>query len=108
MAASKVYKLAMTVDPGMVKGRLMQDAWNLLFFAVFAIIVAILFNSKNNPLGYWLNLIVISVADIGFMITILIPGYLPLVPGIIGPAVWISAIIFSTIGFISYKERAQI
>ncbi len=104
MAAVKVYKLATTLEPGMVQGRVYQDAWNLLFFAVFAITVAVLYNWKNSPMGYWLNLIVISIADIGFIIAVLLPGYLPLIPGIIGPAVWVLAVIFSTIGFVSKRQ----
>jgi hypothetical protein len=100
IAAKKVYQLASTLDPGMVQGRLIQNAWNLLFFAVFAIIVAIFMNWNNTPLGYWLNLVVVSAADIGFILAILVPGYLPIIPGIIGPTVWILAVIFSTIGII--------
>ena len=89
----------------MVQGRVYQDAWNLLFFAVFSIIVAVLYNWKNSPMGYWLNLTVISVADMGFILAVLMPGYLPLIPGIIGLAVWILAVIFSTAGFLVGKSQ---
>ena len=98
VVASKVYTMAQGVDVGIVQGRIFQDAWSLLFFAVFAIIVGIFFNWKNDQLGYWLNLIIVSVADIGYIIFILVPGYIPIIPGIIGPALWILAVVFSTIG----------
>ena len=105
IAAKKVYHLAQTLESGMVQGRVIQNAWNLLFFAVFAIVIAIFMNWKNSKTGYWLNLVVVSAADVGFILAILMPGYLPIVPGIVGPAVWILALVFSTIGIIKEKER---
>lgn len=85
VAAYKVFSLAQTLEQGMIQGRLFQDAWNLLFFALFGIVVAILYNWKNNKNGYLLNLIVVSAGDIGFILTVLLPGYLPLFPGLLGP-----------------------
>lgn len=97
VAAYKVFSLGQTIEQGMVQGRLFQDAWNLLFFAIFGITVAIIYNWKNDKMGYWLNLVVLSAGDIGFIITILMPGYLPLFPGAIGPIVWLLALTFSTV-----------
>ena len=70
----------------------------LLFFALFGIAVAITLNWKNSRLGYWLNLVVLTAGDIGFIVTILMPGHVPLVPGGIGPLLWIVALVFSTLG----------
>ncbi len=98
VAAYKVYSLGQSLEPGMIQGRLYQDAWNLLFFALFGIVVAALYNWKNNRAGYWLNLVVVSVGDIGFIITILLPGYLPLFPGAIGPVLWLLALVFTSLG----------
>ena len=103
-AAYKVVILALTLEQGMVQGRLYQDAWNLLFFALFGIVVGILYNWKNSKIGYYLNLIVVSTGDIGFIITILLPGYLPLFPGLIGPLLWLLALTFSTIAIIKVKN----
>ncbi len=100
-AARKVYTLAQTLEPGIVQGRIYQDAWNLLFFALFGIAVGIFLNWKNSRLGYWLNLIAVSTGDVGFIITILAPGYIPLIPGAMGPFLWILAIVFSTVGVMS-------
>ena len=103
VAAFKVYALGQDLDPGMVQGRIFQDAWNLLFFALFGIAVAIRYNWHNSKLGYWLNLVVISTGDIGFILFILIPGYLPLVPGALGPLFWLLALSFSTAAI--YREN---
>ncbi len=97
-AAVQVYRLGHTLEPGMVQGRIYQDAWNLLFLAVGVALVAIVWNWKSDPLGYWLNLALASVTDVGFILTILVPGYLPLVPGVAGPVMWVLAILFTTLG----------
>ena len=104
IAAYKVYSLAQTLEQGMIQGRLYQDAWNLLFFALFGIVVAILYNWKNSKNGYLLNLIVVSTGDIGFIITVLLPGYLPLFPGSLGPILWLLALTFSTIAISKAKN----
>ena len=106
-AARKVYVLGQTLDPGMVQGRIFQDAWNLLFFAIFGIAVGVFLNWKNSRFGYWLNLIVVSAGDIGFIIFILIPGYVPIMPGALGPILWVMAVIFSSIGIMSTNQNER-
>ena len=108
VAARKVYILGQSLDPGIVQGRIFQDAWSLLFFAVFGIVVGIFLNWKNSRLGYWLNLIVVSAGDIGFVVFILVPGYIPLMPGAIGPILWVLAAIFSTIGLVSANRNETV
>ena len=102
-AARLVFLLGDSLDPGMVQGRIYQDAFSLLFFAIFGIAVAGWLNWRNSRLGYWLNLVVISAADIGFIVYVLLPGYVPLVPGGLGPLFWVVAIIFSTLGILKSK-----
>ena len=100
-AARRVYVLGQTLDAGMLQGRIFQDAWNLLFFAVFGIVVGIFLNWKNSRLGYWLNLVVVSAGDIGYIVFVLVPGYVPFIPGALGPILWVLAVLFSTVGIVS-------
>ena len=97
-AAFQVSKLGKRQKPGMVQGRIYQSVWNLAALAVAVIAVAAVYNWFNNPAGYWLNLALTSVTDVGFILFVLVPGYLPLWPGLLGPALWILAVIFSTLG----------
>ena len=97
-AAAEGYRLAMTVDPGVIQGRLLQNAWNLAIFAVVALVVAIAMNWRNSRTGYWINLIAVSAADIGFVVLVIIPGYIDVFPGILGPVLWILGVVFSTLG----------
>ncbi len=103
-AARKVYALGSTLEPGMVQGRVYQDAWNLVYFAVFAIVIAVTLNWKNSRWGYWLNLVTVSVTDIGFIGAILAPGYLPLFPGALGPVFWVAGAALTTIGLRGRSE----
>ena len=103
-AARRVYMLGQSLEAGMVQGRIIQGAWNLLFFALFGIVVAVIWNWRNSRLGYWLNLVVVSAGDIGFILFVLVPGYIPLVPGGLGPLLWVLALVLSTLGIISAKR----
>lgn len=104
-AAYKVYQLGLTLEPGMVQGRLFQSAWNLLFFAVVATVVAVWLNWKNSRAGYWINLVTVSATDIGFILFILGPGHLTLIPGIIGPVFWVLGVVFTTLAYLKDKAR---
>ncbi len=106
-AARKVYLLGQALDPGIVQGRIYQDAWNLLFFALFGIVVGVFLNWKNSRIGYWLNLVVVSAADVGFIVTVMVPGYIPFIPGALGPFLWILALLFSTVGVIKREQSAD-
>ncbi len=71
--------------PAVASGVLGQHAWNLALFGGFTLAVGILGNWRNSWLGYWLNLAVVSGADLAFI-----------------PILWILAGLFSTIGILSY------
>jgi len=89
----------------MVQGWVFQDSWSLLFFALVGMGVAVRFNWLNNRLGYWINLATVSVTDIGFIAFVLIPSYLPIFPGLLGPVFWLLGVVFSTIGFYSSNKN---
>jgi hypothetical protein len=54
VAANTVYALAQQ-STGMVRARLSQDAFYLLFFAVAGILMAVMLNWRNDKQGYWMN-----------------------------------------------------
>jgi hypothetical protein len=90
-AAFAVYHVGAALEPGMAQARVFQDSWNLLFFGVTAIAVALMLNIRNSAWGYWINLGVLALADTGLIIFVLIPGYMPLWPGLAGPILCCSA-----------------
>ena len=47
-AARLVYVLGQSMEPGIIQGRVYQDAWNLLFFALFGIVVAVTLDARRS------------------------------------------------------------
>lgn len=103
-AAVATYQLGATLEPGLVQGRVYQDAWNLAFFAIAVSVIAVMLNWRNSRLGFWLNLSIASVTDLGFIIHILAPGHIPIVPGIVGPVLWLLAVIFTAFAIMKTKS----
>ena len=98
-AAWSVCRFATTLGPGMAQGRLYQTAAYLLFFACAALTIACLSAWRNGRQGYWMNGLLIAVADVPFVIFVLAPGYMPWWPGLLGPILWLLAF-----GFTSYAR----
>ena len=95
-AAYGVFKLAQN-SPAMAQGRLMQTAFYLAAFATAAIIFAITLNWRNDRLGFWVNAVMVGIADIPFILFVLVPGYVPWWPGLLGPLLWIAAFFFTAL-----------
>lgn len=97
-AAYGVYRIAFNVPPGIVQGRLLQVAFYLVAFATSGIVVAATMNWHNTRTGFWLNALILAVGDIPFILFVLVPGYAPFWPGILGPALWGVGMIFTGLG----------
>jgi hypothetical protein len=95
-AAYAVYWVGVALEPGMARGRVLRDSWNLLFFGGAAIALALTLNLRNSAWGYWINLGIIGLADMGFILFVLLPGYAPIWPGILGPFLWVAGWAFTT------------
>jgi hypothetical protein len=106
ISAIQGFMLAASVDHGLAQGKLNQGAWDLLFFAFAAMTIAVIYNWKNAVLGYWLNLVLVSAADLGFIMFVLVPGDVTIFPSILGPIFWIAAAIFTSLGIAS-KENIK-
>jgi hypothetical protein len=72
LAAYSVYALGRSLDAPMVRGRVFQDAWNLLFFSIIAFSVAATLNWKNSVWGYWINFATLGIADTGLIFFVLV------------------------------------
>ncbi len=97
VAAYSFYAAASAMPFSDVQGRLMQNAWNVFFAAVAVIGVAIAFNWRNSPWGYWTNLTIASVGDVGFIVFLMLPGHVPVFPPILVLVLWIIAAALTTV-----------
>jgi hypothetical protein len=86
-----MYQFAQSTPATIVRGELEQLAFYLAAFATAGIAFATL-NWRNSPLGFWCNAVVLSISDIPFILFVLIPGYMPVWPGIAGPVLWIAGL----------------
>lgn len=82
---------------GMAQGRVLQGAWNLLGLSIIALITALTWNWRNDIRGWWINLVIISMVDLGFIFYVLIPGYVPIWPGLAGPLTWVLGLTMTTL-----------
>lgn len=96
--AWQIYALANTQDD-IAQGRMLQLAAYMLSIALFAIAIAVWRNWRNDPLGYWLNLAVVSWADVIWILVVVLPGYVPFARGLVPPAIWLLAALFSTLAY---------
>ena len=97
--------LPQELDP-VTSATIAQHSWNILWFGIFGVVVGAFLNWKNSIAGYWANLAVVSAADSGFVVTVMLPGYIAIADGIEGPALWILAAIFTTIGLLNKEKNS--
>ena len=103
-AAYGLFKLGRSLDAGMVQGRVFQDAWNILVSAIVVIIIGAVLNWRNSITGYWINLSLVTLLDIAFVLFVIVPGYAPLWPGLLGPIAWVIAAFFSTVAITTRRK----
>jgi hypothetical protein len=94
-AAYGVFKLAQNSPPSMTQGRLMQTAFYLTILAAAAIVIATTLNWRNDRIGFWVNAVMVGLADIPFILWVLVPGFAPWWPGLLGPILWVAALLIT-------------
>lgn len=104
---ARTFDAATQMEQGVLQARIHQGAFHILWFAVGAIAIAILFNWRNSRIGYWANLIMIGWTEVGLLRFFILPGYFPWLPtGFIGPLLWVLAVLFSTLGYCLNPKKA--
>src|SRR6202522_3589746 len=94
-AAYGLLHLAQNSPATLAQGRLMQTAFYLAAFAATAIVLALTLNWRNDRNSLWVNGVMVGIADIPFILFVLIPGYAPWWPGLLGPILWVAAFFFT-------------
>lgn len=103
-SATPVTELPQVAD-GLTGAVLAYYAWNLLWIGGFVLVVAIKLNWQNSPMGYWLNLAVVSAVDLGLIGTLVAPGHMAFTDGLMGVALWLPAVVFSTLGLLTAARQ---
>lgn len=97
-AVYNVYHVALGVPPSIVQGRLFQDAFFLVAFATAGIVLAMTMSWRNSRARFWLAALIVGVADVPFILFVLVPGYAPFWPAVLGPVLWVAGMIFTGLG----------
>ncbi len=105
-AANGLYQMGAAMEPSILEARIVQGAWHLLFFGALAIVVGIRWNWRNSAIGYWINIVTLSVVDLGFIFIVFLPHLLFYSPAVLGPLFWVLAAIFSTLGYLREARTA--
>jgi hypothetical protein len=82
-----------------------QHYFNLIAVGILAIIVAVTLNWRNRPLGFWTNFIVLGLVDVAFVMGEMVPGYMPLEMGIMGPVLFVLGALFTAVSLVGMPER---
>ena len=94
--AHDIYRLG-SAQTGIARGRLYQLAAYMLCIALFAIVTGAAGNWRNGARSYWLNLIVVGWADLVWVLVVVLPGYAPLLRGLLPPAVYALGALLTTV-----------
>lgn len=95
-----------TTTHTVIDGLAAYNAFNIFWFGVVVTGVAVFMNWHNSLTGYWINLVLVSVVDIGLFFAQVFPGRIAWGDALIGAGLWIPAVIFSTIAIrLARNER---
>jgi hypothetical protein len=66
-------------------------AWNIVWAGLMVSVIAIVLNGRNSRAGYWVNMAIVSGADIGLLLFLVVPGVMSPATAIPGLALWLPA-----------------
>ena len=74
-------------------------AFNLTWLGVLVSVIAIVSNWKNQSTGFWVNLALVGLIDLGLIVYMVVPGVIPSSdPWWLGPVLYGFAVFFSAVG----------
>jgi len=86
-----------TASNTVVDALMAYHSFNIVWIGAVVTVVAVRLNWTNSVAGYWINLVLVSLLDIGLFVTQVFPGQIALGDAMIGATLWIPAVAFSTI-----------
>ncbi len=93
------------IPMGLADGVFLYHAWNILWFGLFAIVVAVLLNWKNSRVGYWANFAVLGAVEVGLIAAMIWPGHMKVGPDTLsGLVLWALGVLFTTMGYLKVGQ----
>ncbi|MEM9356804.1 MAG: hypothetical protein AAGB04_11365 [Pseudomonadota bacterium] len=93
-----MFDSAAAMENPALQARISQGAFHILFFVIFAIVVAS-WTAQNNRIAYWAQLVTIGWTEVGLFVFFIWPGLFPVFPSLAwtGPTLWIVAVVTTTL-----------
>jgi hypothetical protein len=88
----------------LVHAGLSFHSYNLIWFGLLSLVVALSLNWRNSVTGYWVNLVVVGADDLGLLLFLILPGHLTFAEAGLGPVLFVLAFVFTTLGQL-YRRR---
>ena len=74
-------------------------AFNLTWLGILVSVIAIVSNWKNQASGFWINLALVGLIDLGLIVYMVAPGVIPSSdPWWMGPVLYVLAVVFTASG----------
>jgi hypothetical protein len=70
-------------------------SFNMVWLGALVGAVAVALNRRNSAAGFWLNLVIAGMLDVGLFAFLLLPGYLAWRDGLVGPTLFLLALLFT-------------
>ncbi|MBI1212060.1 MAG: hypothetical protein GC190_11400 [Alphaproteobacteria bacterium] len=106
-AAQQVYHLGLSLDAGVAQGRIFQDAFYLLAFAVLTMLSAVGWVWRNDARATWFTIVVTAIADVPFVVFLVAPGIVGPPISILGPGLWLVASISCLVALTLQRPRSS-
>ncbi|MDN5205574.1 hypothetical protein QQ008_29590 [Fulvivirgaceae bacterium BMA10] len=81
-----------------VSGIASFHSFNLFWMGLLVTIIAVMLNWKGSKIGFWINLAITGMADLGLLLFLVGPGYMFWSDGLPGPILFILCVLFSGLG----------
>jgi hypothetical protein len=92
------------VSSDLLKAVLAYYTWHIFWAGLAVLGVAVKLNWQNRRAGYWFNLLVVGLIDLGLVLLLIVPGYMAVTDGGLGLALFLPAVIFSTMGRLNQRR----
>ncbi|MEQ9398301.1 MAG: hypothetical protein RJQ04_03945 [Longimicrobiales bacterium] len=77
-------------------------AWNILWVGLCVSAIALTLNLRGSRAGYWINLALVSGADVGLILFLVLPGVMTWGTAAPGLGLWLPA---AAAGFVALRTR---
>lgn len=85
---------------------LAYNSFAIIWIGALTAVIAVTMNWKNRPAGAWLNFALAGLSDVGLIVFLMAPGFVPVASGAQGISLFVLAAVFTAAGLVFAKRAA--